>query len=281
VSLVWFEGHIYDDEPLPIDPGDRGLLLGDGIFETLLVVGHTALWRAEHLARLENAARKLVLRLNLEVVGQAIKELLELAHETHVLRVTLSRGAGVRGLAGQGIKPTILVSLDSFDPKMIFQPVKLITSSIRRSTSSVAARTKTLSYLDNVMAAREATAQHAEDALLLNTDGFAASSTISNLFLLKSDQLITPSLDQAILPGIMRRALLDEAASLGFAPVERPVEPAELLTADAVFLTNSLRFIRPVTAIDELPMRSRNLDSFINCLCKLAKQQCGTDLRLI
>jgi branched-subunit amino acid aminotransferase/4-amino-4-deoxychorismate lyase len=63
--------------------------------------------------------------------------------------------------------------------------------------------------------------------------------------------------------------------------LERPVAPAELMAAQAVFLTNSLRFIRPVTALDGLPLRTRDLGPLIDTLCDLAKQHCGRDPRLI
>lgn len=273
MSIVWFEGNIYDDEPLSLDPRDRGLLLGDGIFETLLVADHVILWRAEHLMRMEKAAQEISLPFPLKTIEQAVEALAEFAYASHVLRITLTRGAGVRGLAGTGIQPTLLASLDVFESKMLFQPVKLATSSIRRSKTSPAARIKTLSYIDNILAAKEATAKHAEDALLLNTDGYVSGSTIANFFLLKNNQLITPSLDQAILPGIMRQLLLNEASTLGLEPVERAIPPAEVREADAVFLTNSLRFLRPVIELDGVATGNRESGFLSERLRDLAKRQ--------
>ena len=90
--------------------------------------------------------------------------------------------------------------------------------------------------------------------------------------------MITPALDQAILPGIIRGVLL---ASPDFRMIERIVKPSELATADAVFLTNSLRLIRPVIALDNVPVGTRNLAPLIEHLCELARQQCGQDPRLI
>ncbi len=267
---------------LPIKPADRGLLLGDGIFETLLTINGTALWRDAHLARMKNSARELGLPFDTGKIAGAVDRLLNNAPPgAHALRITLTRGTTARGLGGDGEEPTLLASLNPFSTELLFQPVSLAISAIRRNETAPSSRLKTLSYIDNIAAAREAAAKGADDALLLNSGGNPASSTIANVFLLKGNQLITPSLDQAILPGIMRRVLLDEAASIGFAAMERAIAPAELMTADAVFLTNSLRFIRPVSALDKLPMRSRNLNPFIDCLCRLAKQQCGTDPRLI
>lgn len=267
---------------LPLQSTDRGLLLGDGVFETLLVIDRVALWRDAHLARMGSAATALGIPFEAAKIAGTFDHLLAGASPgTHVLRATLTRGSSVRGLAGDGEKPTLLASLDPFSKDLLFQPVRLATSAIRRNEHAPSSRFKTLSYIDNIAAAREAAAQGADDALMLNTAGHAASSTISNLFLIKGDQLITPSLDQAVLPGIMRGALLDAAASLGFTTVERPVAPAELAAAEAVFLTNSLRFIRPVTALDGRPLGTGTLAALIDTLCHLAKQQCGRDPRLI
>jgi branched-chain amino acid aminotransferase len=267
---------------LPLEPTDRGLLLGDGIFETLLAIDGTALWREAHLARMQSAALELGIPFDAAKIGATIDGLLIRAKVgAHVLRITLTRGNAARGLAGDGEKPTLLASLDPFSKELLFQSVALATSTIRRNETAPSSRLKTLSYIDNIAAARIAVAKGVGDALMLNTAGNAASSTISNLFLIKDNQLITPSLDQAVLPGIMRRVLLDAAPGLGLNPLERPVAPAELIAAQAVFLTNSLRFIRPVTVLDGLPLRTRDLGSLIDTLCDLAKQHCGRDPRLI
>lgn len=79
----------------------------------------------------------------------------------------------------------------------------------------------------------------------------------------------------------MRRAVLDLAAGLGLDPVERAVLPEDLASADAVFLTNSLRFIRPVTELDAKPLGKRPLDEIVNALCARAEAQCGIDPRLL
>jgi len=267
---------------LPVEPTDRGLLLGDGVFETMLAIDGVALWREAHLARMRSSAAELGIHFDAAKIAGAIDRLLTKAPPGgHVLRISLTRGSSVRGLAGDGEKPTVLAGLDPFSKGLLFHPVRLATSTIRRNEHAPSSRLKTLSYIDNISAAREAVARGGDDALMLNTAGKVASSTISNLFLLKGDQLITPSLDQAVLPGIMRQALLDEATNLGFKCEERPVEPSELIQADAVFLTNSLRFMRPVTSLDSQLLGTRSLDPLVDVLCYLAKQQCGRDPRLI
>lgn len=274
---VWFNGEIATGS-IALDPRDRGLLLGDGIFETLLVLNRTPLWANMHLARMEGGAKELGLRFARDAVDDAVAEILQHAPETHqVLRITLTRGGSTRGLGSNGGTPSLLITLDPFDPGLMFQPVTLATSTIRRNPTSPASRLKTLSYIDNIAAAREAAAKGMEDALMLNVPGAAACSTIANLFLMKNGKLITPGRDQGILTGVTRQVVISAASQLGIATEERAVKPDELLAADAVFLTNSLRFIRPVKSLDQQPLAQADLAGLEASLCDAARLQCGRD----
>ncbi len=279
MSLVWFNGRLIDG-PLPLDPADRGLLLGDGVFETIAVINGKPLWLEEHLARLAKTAAELGIAADLVLIRKAIAALPGEAG-AHVLRVTLTRGPAARGLASGGDNPSLLATLDPLPRSFLLQPVRLATSAVRRNEFAPSSRLKTLSYADAIAAARQAAASGAGDALMLNTSGRAASSTIANLFLLRGQELVTPNLSQGILPGVMRRAVLDLAPGLGLDPVERAVLPVELASADAVFLTNSLRLIRPVTALDGRGLGKRPLEAIVNALCARAAAQCGSDPRLL
>ncbi|MBI2717996.1 MAG: aminotransferase class IV [Rhizobiales bacterium] len=281
MSLVWFNGRLIDG-PLPLEAHDRGLLLGDGLFETLLVVNRAALWLHMHLARLEGSANELGIGFDRDAADAAVADLLDQASEVHhVLRLTLTRGPGARGLAGVGGEPTLIATLDAFDAGLMLQPVAMVTASVRRNPASPASRLKTLSYIDNIAAAREAKARGVEEALMLNTRGAAASASIANLFLVKGRTLITPGRDQGILTGVTRQALLAAAHRAGFETKERVVKPAELLTADGVFLTNSLRLIRPVKSLDGKPVGKADLSPLADVLCAAARLQCGRDPRLL
>lgn len=281
MSRTWFNGSLVEG-PLPLDRGDRGLLLGDGLFETILTVNQKPLWGNMHFARLEAAAKELGLGFDRDGLDDALEELLADAPRSHqVLRVTLTRGSGARGLGASGGSSSLLLTLDPFDPALMMKPVALSSTAIRRNPHSVSSRLKTISYIDNIAAAREAATHGMEDALLLNIDGHVACSTIANIFLLKGRTLVTPARDQGILTGVMRQTLIHSAAHLGFTAEERAVKPGELKKADAVFLTNSLRFIRPVTALDQQPLAQGDLSGFVSALCESARLQCGHDPRLI
>ncbi len=281
MSRTWFNGALIDG-PLPLHRADRGLLLGDGLFETILVLNRTPLWGNMHFLRLEASAAELGIPFDRDALDEALDELLADAPKSHqVLRVTLTRGSAARGLAADGGTPSLLLTLDPFDPAMMLQPVTLASTTIRRNEASVSSRHKTLSYIDNIAAAREAAAQAAEDALMRNTKGVVACSSIANIFLLKGRTLLTPGRDQGILTGVMRQALIHSAIRLGLSIEERAVKPAELKKADAVFLTNSLRFLRPVTALDGKPVPQADLSHLVATLCEAARLQCGIDPRMV
>lgn len=266
---------------LPLDPHDRGFLLGDGVFETVAVINHKPLWLDDHVQRMAHATMELGIVFNAGRVFAGLTEVLKKGEaQCEVLRITLSRGNAARGLAGDGASPSLLITLDEFTAKNLFQPCRLKVSQVRRNEFAPSSRLKTLSYIDGIAAAREVEAD-ADDALMLNTSGHVASATVANIFVLHGDELITPSLDQGILPGITRRVLLDHAKELGLKPAERAVPLEDLVRADAVFLCNSLRFIRPVTTLNGEPLGKRPLDSLIEGLGGLAKKQCGIDPRTL
>lgn len=245
---------------LILDPAERGLMLGDGIFETIAVREGKAIWLEEHLARLQLAANELGLSHNISAIAAAVASLLTKSDSSsEVLRLTLTRGPTSRGLTAQGEQPTLIISLNPFDSTKLPKFVRLATSKIRRNPTSPASRLKTLSYIDAVAAAREVSAI-ADDALMLNTDGNVASTTVANIFLLKDKRLITPADDQAILHGITRGKLILGAEIHGLSVEREIIRPADLRSADAVFLTNSLRLAVPVVSIDGVACGSRPIE---------------------
>ena len=280
MSVVWFNGQFIDGT-LPLDSHDRGFLLGDGVFETVAVINHKPLWLDEHLQRMSHATAELGIPFNAESLFAGLGEVLKKNQaQFEALRITLSRGRTSRGLAGNGTLPSLLLTLDEFDAKNLFQPCRLKVSTVRRNEFAPSSRLKTLSYIDGISAAREV-AGDADDALMLNTRGHVASSTVANIFLIQGSELITPALAQGILPGITRRVSLDNAKRMGLTPIEKTVSLEDLFRAEAVFLCNSLRFLRQVTQLNGEPLGKRSLDDLKDGLSMLAKQHCGIDPRAL
>jgi branched-chain amino acid aminotransferase len=281
MTRVWFNGRLVKDH-LAMPPGERGYLLGDGVFETIAVVRGKPLWLVPHLRRMKESAGQLGIPFNEAAIRDGLEAVLKEAPSPFaVLRISLSRGEATRGLAAEGEKPSLLISLAPLFTSMLFQPATLASVSPRRNEDAPTSRLKTLSYADNIIAAREAAATGADDGLMLNTAGRIASSTIANIFLVKGRRLVTPALGEGILPGIMRQALIAGAGVLGYGVEEREVPVFELPAADGVFLTNSLRFIRPVTAFNGEAIKQADLSRLMTALAASARQQCGVDPRLL
>ena len=260
---------------LTLSAQDRGLTLGDGVFETIAVADGVALWRFEHVERMRAAAGELGIPFPEADVENAMDGLTHRAKGHHVLRLTLTRGEGGRGLAGPVVKPTLIGTLQPLEVSQRFQPVSLVTSAVRRNPNAPSSRLKTLSYVDNIAAAREAQAADADDALMLNTAGRVSSITVGNVFVEKDGVVSTPSLAEGILPGIMRAAVIAAAKQTGVVLKEKQIRPADAADADAMWVTNSLRFIRPVNRLDKtrFGQRSKIMDKIIRRLLEMEQEQ--------
>lgn len=277
-ATVWFNGTLVKDT-IALDPADRGLLLGDGVFETIAVFNRTAIWLEDHLDRLMAGAIALGLPPDRLIVADGVAEVLRHAPSPHgIIRITLTRGPGIRGLASDGRQPSLLIAHAPWASDMLFTPALLSTSSIKRNETSPASRLKTLSYVENIIAAREAAAIHCDDALFLNQRGLVASTTIANIFILRDGWIATPRTSDGVLAGITRRKLLELPQA-----EERPVQLSELLNADAVFLTNSLRLIRPVHSLDGRPLGRDDvaLAGYFDTLCLMIAEESGIDPRAV
>lgn len=250
--MIHLNGRLMPAEQARVTVGDRGFTLGDGLFETILVKNGMPLRLGAHWRRLEDGAGLLRLPLPLTRAGAeaAMTELLQANDlQDAALRLTISRGPGQRGLLPpHPCVPTVAITAGPLPP--VPGPARLVVAdSVRRNLHSPLARIKALSYLDNVLARMEAEERGADDALLLNTEGRVAETTIANLFVVLADgTLATPLVTEGALPGVRRGELLEK---LGAA--ERPVELAELLAAREAFLTNALS-VRAVASVDGHPI---------------------------
>jgi len=244
---LWLNGTLVDADTARIDPSDRGFALADGLFETLRVRSGKPLRLGAHLARMHAGAGTLGIPLphSDKEIGEAIAAVLTANGLVDgMARVTLSRGPGPRGLlAPKEPHPTLLIAVNATAPEP--PPAKVIIATVtRRNEFSPASRFKTLNYLDNVLARREAEQKGADDALLLNSQGRLVESTIANLFLVIDGDVLTPPVSEGALPGVMRAEVIDR---LGAATAQ--LNPADLASATEAFLTNAAG-IRAVVVVD-------------------------------
>jgi len=239
---------------VPLD--DRGLLLGDGLFETLLAIDGRLTLAPDHAARM--AAGALVLGIPAPTVkdfiacADAAVRAAGLLQGRAAVRVTLTAGSGGRGLDRPAeLTPRIFATAaPSAKP---LTPGSLVIAQTRRNAASPASRLKTLSYLDNILARREATRAGADEAVMLNTSGEIACAAAANLFWVADGVLCTPAPHTGRLDGIMARQVFEAALGLGLEAREVGEDAAALARAEAIFLTNSLIGVRPAYLAGRAP----------------------------
>ena len=222
---------------------DRGLLLGDGLFETLLAVDGAVLHPRAHLDRMAASCDVLGLpspdrQAALVMMGAALARA-GLTSGRAAVRLTLTAGSGGRGLVRPDEPELRMFATAAASPRPE-APARLALASVRRNGSSVTSGHKTLAYLDNVMARREALAAGGDEAVMLNTEGHLACAAAANLFWISGQRLLTPDLSCGVLPGTERARVLAAAAAAGLEVETVRVGPEVLARADGIFLTNCL-----------------------------------------
>jgi branched-chain amino acid aminotransferase len=253
--MIYLNGAIVPPDFARIDPADRGFTLADGLFETLRAYRGKPFRLEDHLKRLESSAQALGIPLLFDAVmiAEAVIEVLAanaLSEGDAAIRITATRGTGPRGLAPpEDVKPTLLITATPYAP--LPDTCAAVIVDIRRNEGSPLSQMKTLGYLDNVLAAREAAARGAEEAILLNNAGRVAGAARANLFAVIQGRLVTPPIGDGVLPGIARRVVLELAEAARLPGVEASLSPADLLAAREIFLTNSLFEIRSVARLDD------------------------------
>jgi branched-chain amino acid aminotransferase len=249
--IVSINGVLTNADDARVDPRDRGFTLGDGVFETIAVRRGAAPRLAAHLARLRHGLHVIGLPLapDDQTLVDWMNDVLSAANTTDaVLRLTVSRGIGERGIATPASPtPTVVISANPLPPEPAPARVIVAASTCRNERSPLSG-IKSLNYLDNILARREAEAAGADDALMLNTQGNVACGSVANVFLLVDGGLITPPVKDGALPGIARADVITLARA-----EERTVTPAMLTQASEAFLSNALG-LRPVTHIAGTPV---------------------------
>ncbi len=234
---------------------DRGFLYGDGLFETVAVVGgDLPLW-PRHWKRLESGARRLGLPPPSETAFRGdLERLLPLADgDNAVLRLQYTAGSGGRGLQRPAtVTPTRVASLLPYPrrPEVYWESgVRLHVCATRIAEQPALAGIKHCNRLEYVLARGEWSDEHIPEGLLLDTQNKVCEGTISNVFAVRQGALLTPSLDRCGVHGVMRAIVLEQASEWGMTVEQGRYTLDDWLAADELFLTNSLIGIWPVRVL--------------------------------
>lgn len=233
-----------------ISVSDRGLLFGDGVFETIAVQDGRPRYWLRHMARLQTGSHRLGIEPpDVADLREQAEQLLS-PGRAGILKVIVTRGAGGRGYRIEpGMQPTVIMQLHPW-PGYPAEPARLMVCNLRLGVNPQLAGIKHLNRLEQVLARRECDAAGMYEGLLLDQDERVIEGTMSNLFIARNGQLLTPDLLRCGVAGVMRSIVLDLVEEAGIDCVVRDIDRATLLQADEVFICNSLLGIVAVEAID-------------------------------
>ena len=255
--LVHVGGELLPREDAKVSVFDSSVQGGDAVWEGLRVYDGRIFMLDAHLDRLLKSARAMAFE---EIPGR--EEIKEAVFDTlrangmrdgaHV-RLTLTRGPKVTS----GMSPTFnrsgpcLIVLPEWKPPVYSADgIRLVTSSVRRnSPQCVDSKIHHANLINNILAKIEANAAGADDAIMLDLEGFVSETNATNLFLVRSGVLVTPSADYC-LPGITRAVVMAVARREGIALEERRVSLSEFHSADEVFTTGTMGELAPVLEVD-------------------------------
>lgn len=255
---IYLNDRFVDQKEALISVFDHGFLYGDGVYETLRTYEGRFFMLQPHLARLQRSAR--LIGLTIPIPESQWPALLRESLDRNGLpdahlRITISRGEGDLGLdPALCPRPTVVIMAKPVIryPDRLFQEgVALALVTVRRNLpAALSPQIKSLNFLNNILAKREAAEAGAFDALMLSGEGWLTECTTSNVFLVRQGRLCTPSADCGILEGITREVVMTLAREQGLT-VDEGRYPAEALDdAEEAFLTNTSMEIMPVRAIN-------------------------------
>jgi branched-chain amino acid aminotransferase len=251
---VWLDGELVEEADARISPRDRGLLLGDGVFETLRTYGGRLPTLGEHLERLAAGARVLGIPVpELASVSRGAEELVSATGPEDVrVRITLTSGPGPAGLRRGDVSPTLLISAAPLTPWP--ETATAVVAPWSHDEHSPLAGVKTTSRADTVLAMLHAREHGADEALFFNQAGNLCEATTANVFVVRGGRVETPPLSAGCLAGITREHVLRLCRQLGIEFAERDLPGGALAAVDEMFLTSSTREVQPLVALDGQPV---------------------------
>ncbi len=262
--LASINGVVSPAEDARVSVLDTGFTFGDSVYEVLRTYGGRAFEPGRHFRRLRASAGRLEIALPLtdaELLARVDTLLARGGNTESYIRIVVTRGVGDSSYAFERVKgPTVVILLKPLaaDPPSHYQQgIAIVAVGIRRNhPRALDPAIKSSNLLNNILAVREARSRGAEEALLLNQDGFVAEGASTNVFAAKGGSIRTPPLSAGILAGITREIVLELLPGLGIPSSEEPLRLSDLLSADEVFLTSTTREVVPVCLVDDQPVGS-------------------------
>lgn len=258
MTLVYLDGQWLDRDSAKVSVFDHGFLYGDGVFEGMRVYGGRTFRLQEHVERLYDSAKAILLTppLTQEEMCAVTEDGIRRAQlQEGYLRHVISRGPGDLGLDPRKCpRPTVVIIFDRiavWPPERYEQGLVLVTAGTPiNHREALSPRVKSLNYLNHILAKVEATNAGADDAIMLDSTGHIAEATGMNLFLLRKGTWYTPAIHSGLLRGVTRDAMIELIREAGHPVVETVLNRYDLYTAEEAFLTGTAAEIAPIRSVD-------------------------------
>jgi len=256
--VVYLNGRWIQQKEARISVQDRGFLLGDGLFETMRIYGGRVFQLKAHLDRLYQSAAAIHLTIpeSKEKLSEIVSELVRRNGEPEaIVRLTVSRGEGIGGPEiPADTKPTLSIFTRPVHPL----PQSLYSDGVEisvfpdtaRSISGLSRQIKSTNFLSQILVRRQAEDRGAFEGILLDSKGRLTDGAATNIFLVREGKLTTPALNEYVLEGITRAAVLRLADEMTLPYDECDLVMNDLRLADEVFLTNTGIEILPAVRVD-------------------------------
>ena len=243
-------GELSPLEDASVSPLDHGLVVGDGVFETLRVYGGVPFAWTRHLARLRESATGLGLVApdadELRAAADAVLAANALTEAR--LRITITGGPAPPSSRRAAVPPTAIVIAFEIEPPAPSGSVMIVPWT--RNEGGALSGLKTISYAENVRALAYVEERRATEAIFANTKGNLCEATGSNVFLVLAGVCCTPPLAAGCLNGVTRQLVIRIGGEIGIPIEERDVPVGALREAEEAFVTSTVREVQPITAVD-------------------------------
>ncbi|MCR8629571.1 MULTISPECIES: branched-chain-amino-acid transaminase [Paenibacillus] len=257
-QVIYLNGKYVSKEDAQISVYDHGFLYGDGIFEGIRIYNGNIFKSKEHLDRLYDSAKSIMLDIPLKQ-----SEMQEVLNETirrnelrdGYIRLVVSRGPGDLGLdPRRSPKANVIIiveQLSIYPEEAYINGLKTVSVSTRRNVpDALNPKIKSLNYLNNILVKIQANLAGVGEAIMLNSQGYVAEGSSDNIFIIKRGVIFTPPCYCGALEGITRAAIIEISDKLGYKVKEEPFTLHDVYVADEVFFTGTAAEVIAVREVD-------------------------------
>ncbi|MDR1191773.1 MAG: branched-chain-amino-acid transaminase [Verrucomicrobiales bacterium] len=255
---IYIDGEFHDKENAKISVFDHGLLYGDGVFEGIRAYNGRVFRLREHITRLFDSAKALMLNMPL-TVAEMEDVVLETCRRNELcdgyIRLVVTRGAGDLGLnpikCPRATVFCIATGIAIYPEEVYEKGLKLITAATQRvPQNALSSAVKSLNYLNQILVRLEGNLAGADELVVLNHEGYVAECSADNIFVLLGGKIVTPPVSAGALGGITRQTVMELAPQAGITISEANLTRYDLWTADEIFLTGTAAEVVPVRELD-------------------------------